>query len=119
MMVFKGFKMQYQPFTLWGNVQATPEMARGNRAGLTTDYSSSSFLTLEADEDSEARIALRWRSTVLRLSDHFTAASASHPELAPVMMEALGNALEQLLLFGRTRDLDLIEDWLDEELRMM
>jgi hypothetical protein len=60
------------------------------------------------------RTVLRWRGTVLRLSDHFTATAAAHPHLAAVLLEALGNALEQLLLFGREDDLALLEAWLDE-----
>lgn len=80
------------------------------------DQASSSFPSHLACESDEERTALRWRSTVLRLSDHFTATAAAHPDLAPVLLEALGNALEQLLLFGRERDLALLEEWLDEEL---
>ena len=31
-------------------------------------------------------------------------------------MEALGNALERLLLFGRDSDFALIDEWLDEQM---
>lgn len=80
------------------------------------DQANSSFPSHLANESDDERTALRWRGTVLRLSDHFTVTAAAHPHLAPVLLEALGNALEQLLLFGRERDLTLLEEWLDEEL---
>ena len=119
-MVFKkGFKMQYQSFMPWGNLQPAPSRSRGGRFGISNEYGNSSFDPADPCEDIEERAALRWRSTVLRLSDHFTTAAAGHPELAPILMEALGNALEQLLLFGRACDLDLLEEWLDVELQVM
>jgi len=59
--------------------------------------------------------AARWRRVVLHLSDCFSSSAACHPHLAPYLLEALGNALEQLLLFGRERDLILLDEWLSEE----
>jgi hypothetical protein len=115
MVIKKGFKMQYQTFMPWGTLQPASSRARSGRTGSADEYGSSSFRPSDSGDDSEQRIALRWRSTVLRLSDHFTATAASHPELAPILMEALGNALEQLLLFGRPKDLDLLEEWLEVE----
>lgn len=109
----KGFKMQYQSFVPWGSLQ--PVSGRAGRLGSSEELGSSAFCPTEVGDDLEERAALRWRSMVLRLSDHFTAAAGTHPELAPILMESLGNALEQLLLFGRPRDLDLLEEWLDEE----
>ncbi|RYG70445.1 hypothetical protein EON80_07965 [bacterium] len=111
--------MQYQTFMPWGNLQPAPSRSRGSRFGMPGEYGNPSFGVADPCEDLEERAALRWRSTVLRLSDHFTTAAASHPALAPILMEALGNALEQLLLFGRACDLDLLEEWLDIELNSM
>ena len=68
----------------------------------------------EAGESAEDQ-ALRWRRTLLRLSDNFGAAAAAQPRLAPVLMELLCTALEQLLLFGRESDLMALDDWLSHE----
>ena len=64
--------------------------------------------------DSEEANLRRWRRVVLRMSDTFSAAAVSQPELAPYLLEAMGHALEQLLLFGREKDLDLLDEWLSE-----
>lgn len=63
----------------------------------------------------EEELAARWRTVVLKLSDSFSLAATCQPKLAPYLLEALGNALEQLLLFGRERDLEILDEWLSEE----
>jgi hypothetical protein len=111
--------MQHRSFTLWDRLQDTHVWGRENYMISHYDQANNSYPSHVATNNDEERTALRWRSTVLRLSDHFTATAAAHPALAPVLLEALGNALEQLLLFGRERDLTLLEEWLDEELLNM
>jgi hypothetical protein len=64
--------------------------------------------------DNDAANLRRWRRVVLRMSDTFAAAAVSQPELAPYLLEAMGHALEQLLLFGREKDLDMLDEWLSE-----
>ncbi|RYX86762.1 hypothetical protein EON83_00855 [bacterium] len=65
----------------------------------------------DGTEASEA--VLRWRRVVLNLSDEFSRAAQRHPHLAPIFMEAMGNLLEQLLLFGREEDVIALDDWLN------
>lgn len=64
--------------------------------------------------DSDEPDLRRWRRVVLRMSDSFSAAAVSQPHLAPYLLEAMGHALEQLLLFGREKDLDMLDEWLNE-----
>ena len=64
----------------------------------------------DGTEESEA--VLRWRRVVLSLSDEFSRAAQRHPHLAPIFMEAMGNLLEQLLLFGREEDVLALDEWL-------
>lgn len=57
----------------------------------------------------------RWRRVVLHMTDRFSAAAVAQPHLSPYLMEAMGHALEQLLLFGRERDLIALDEWLNED----
>lgn len=64
------------------------------------------------NESEEGQAVLRWRRVVLHLSDEFSRAAQRHPHLAPIFMEAMGNLLEQLLLFGREEDVIALDEWL-------
>ena len=65
------------------------------------------------DNSEEHQGVLRWRRVVLNLSDEFSRAAQRHPHLAPIFMEAMGNLLEQLLLFGREEDVLALDEWLN------
>ena len=65
-----------------------------------------------ADNDEDA---LRWREAILKLSATLTHASQDRRDLAPILMDALHYALEQLLVYGNARDLMLLEAWLNFE----
>ena len=111
--------MQDMPFMLWERLQSEPGWSpyAGQREKPVFGFGNSALSSLVPGEYDEDHTAMRWRRTMLRLSDHFTSTATAHPELASVLLEALGNSLEQLLLFGRQRDLEMLEEWLDEELR--
>jgi len=64
-------------------------------------------------EDDEA--ALRWRRALLRLSETFLYAAEERRDLSPILLGALHNALEQLLIHGEENDLMALEDWLSHE----
>lgn len=64
-------------------------------------------------EDDEA--ALRWRRALLRLSETFLDAAQERRDLSPILLSALQNALEQLLVHGEEADLMALEDWLGHE----
>ncbi|MDF2441519.1 MAG: hypothetical protein JWN98_2503 [Abditibacteriota bacterium] len=66
----------------------------------------------QAEDDAKA---LRWRTAILKLSANFMEAADAHHDLSPVLMEALHNALENLLLLGDEGDLLALEEWLDLE----
>ena len=70
------------------------------------------ILVLPDDGTEESEAVLRWRRVVLSLSDEFSRAAQRHPHLAPIFMEAMGNLLEQLLLFGREEDVIALDEWL-------
>lgn len=74
-------------------------------------YPSASF----DDNDPEMQAAERWRNAILRLSQTLMAASAERSDLAPILMEAMHNALEQLLVFGHDDELMALEEWLELE----
>jgi hypothetical protein len=64
-------------------------------------------------EDNEA--ALRWRRALLRLSETFLDAAQERRDLSPILLSALQNALEQLLVHGEEADLMALEEWLGHE----
>lgn len=66
-----------------------------------------------ASDDEAGEAVLRWRRVVLSLSDEFSRAAKRYPHLAPIFMEAMGNLLEQLLLFGREEDVVALDEWLN------
>lgn len=67
----------------------------------------------EIFEDDAA--ALRWRHALLRLSETFLDAAEERRDLSPILLGALHNALEQLLIHGEEADLMALEDWLGHE----
>jgi hypothetical protein len=68
-------------------------------------------LHLNGNEEEE-QIALRWRCVILRLSENLLDAAAQRSELSPILLGALHNALDQLLLYGEEGDLMALEEWL-------
>src|SRR5688500_15161474 len=66
---------------------------------------------LNGSEDEE-QLALRWRRVILRLSENLLDAAAQRSELSPILLGALHNALDQLLLYGEEGDLMALEEWL-------
>lgn len=59
--------------------------------------------------------ALRWRRALLRLSETFLDAAEERRDLSPILLGALHNALEQLLIHGEETDLMALEEWLSHE----
>jgi len=55
----------------------------------------------------------RWRNAILRLSEAMVSAAGARADLSPLLLEALNNALENLLLYGEEADLESLEEWLD------
>ena len=63
----------------------------------------------------EDEVALRWRRVILRLSENLLDAASQRSELSPILLGALHNALDQLLLYGEEGDLMALEEWLVAE----
>lgn len=63
----------------------------------------------------EEENALRWRRAILRLSEAFMDAADERRELSPILLEALHNALDNLLVHGEAGDLMTLEEWLSME----
>src|SRR5690606_11763873 len=59
--------------------------------------------------------ALRWRRALLRLSETFLDAAEERRDLSPILLGALHDALEQLLIHGEETDLMALEEWLSHE----
>jgi hypothetical protein len=66
------------------------------------------------EELAESEAAVRWRRALLRLSENFMSAADERSDLSPILLGALHNALEQLLLYGEEGDLMALEEWLSE-----
>jgi len=69
-------------------------------------------MTMRGGGESDEEIALRWRSVILRLSENLIDAATRRSELSPILLGALHNALDQLLLHGEEGDLMALEEWL-------
>lgn len=69
----------------------------------------------EADDAAELQAALRWRAALLRLSEALRRSADERPELSAILMEAMHNALEQLLVHGNEDELLALEEWLELE----
>lgn len=72
-------------------------------------------LDAQHDDLEDAEAALRWRLALLRLSETFLDAAQERRDLSPILLSALQNALEQLLVHGDEADLMALEDWLGHE----
>ena len=57
---------------------------------------------------------LCWRQLTLELTATLKNAARAHPEMAPIFMESLANALEYLLLFGDQDDFEALSQWLQD-----
>lgn len=57
----------------------------------------------------------RCRRAILLLNAQLVKAAEERSEFAPFLLEAMGNAVSELLEHGDQRDLLLLEQWLDEE----
>ena len=62
------------------------------------------------DEDAAAA---RLRRAILRLADSLAAASESRPDIAPILSDAMNNAIERLLVHDDEQTLLLLKHWLD------
>ena len=71
--------------------------------------------TLAVEEQHEEQMALRWRRAILKLSETLMSAADERSDLSPILMEAMHNALEKLLVYGEERDLMILEEWLSQE----
>ena len=67
------------------------------------------------DDQVDDQAALRWRRALLRLSETFLDAAEERRDLSPILLGALHNALEQLLIHGNDDDLMSLEEWLSHE----
>jgi hypothetical protein len=68
-----------------------------------------------SDTGAEETHALRWRRAILRLSEAFMDAADERRDLSPILLEALHNALDNLLVYGEADDLMVLEEWLSME----
>ncbi len=66
-------------------------------------------------ENEEYQFYARCRRAILLLNAQLVKAAAERSEFAPFLLEAMGNAMSELLEHGDERDLLLLEQWLDEE----
>lgn len=57
----------------------------------------------------------RCRRAILRLNDQLVKAAEERSDFAPFLIEAMRNAMAQLLDYGDERDLLLLEQWLDDD----
>lgn len=69
----------------------------------------------QTDDQVDDQAALRWRHALLRLSETFLDAAEERRDLSPILLGALHNALEQLLIHGNEQDLMSLEEWLGHE----
>lgn len=67
------------------------------------------------DPKDEEQSFERSRRAILRLSANLLQAAEQRSEFAPFLLEAMHNAMSNLLEHGDERDLLLLEQWLDEE----
>ena len=79
-----------------------------------TSIAGESAAADSASQDEEI-IALRWRRAILKLSETLMDAAGERSDLSPILMEAMHNALEKLLVYGEEDDLMTLEEWLSEE----
>ena len=84
-------------------------MSEENRTGELVPQQDSGA---SANEETHA---LRWRSAILRLSSAFMDAADERRDLSPILLEALHNALDNLLVYGEADDLLVLEEWLSME----
>lgn len=78
------------------------------------DSGNTSSANAALGNDLEERTALRWRRAILRLSETLLSAADERQDLSPILLEAMHNALENLLVYGEEHDLMALEEWLIE-----
>ena len=78
-------------------------------------HSAGSLLQTSGTGDDEEQFFQRCRRAILRLSSNLLHAAEQRTEFAPFLLEAMHNAMTNLLEYGDERDLLLLEQWLDEE----
>lgn len=66
-------------------------------------------------ETEDEQFYIRCRRAILRLNDQLVKAAEERSEFAPFLLEAMRNAMAELLEHGDQRHLLLLEQWLDEE----
>jgi hypothetical protein len=67
-------------------------------------------------ESEDEQFYIRCRRAILRLSANLLQAAEHRSDFAPFLLEAMHNAMTNLLEFGDERDLLLLEQWLDEDI---
>ncbi len=70
---------------------------------------------LMENEIEDEEFYIRCRRAILRLNDQLVKAAEERSDFAPFLLEAMRNAMSELLEHGDERDLMLLEMWLDEE----
>lgn len=96
-----------------GSARASSEHAASE---LVAGFFEPGGLLDTGDNDAaDDRAALRWRQALLRLSETFLDAAEERRDLLPILLGALHNALEQLLIHGNEDDLMALEEWLSHE----
>lgn len=66
-------------------------------------------------ESEDEQFYTRCRRAILLLNAQLVKAAEQRSDFAPFLLEAMGNAVSELLEHGDERDLLLLEQWLDEE----
>jgi hypothetical protein len=98
------------------------EGSKGSKGSLeTVNDPTLNGMMSDADDSSDAVTeqetvrAERWRRAILGLSENLRRAAEERPELSNVLMEAMHNALEQLLVYGEENEILSLEEWLELE----
>lgn len=78
-------------------------------------HSADALLHTSGSGDDEEQFFQRCRRAILRLSSNLNQAAKHRADFAPFLLEAMHNAMTNLLEYGDERDLLLLEQWLDEE----
>ena len=114
--------IRIQPVEIFDKIQMpylTEELSQAkqyNNAGLSLSQSPSASLAgYDVMENEDEQFYTRCRRAILLLNAQLVKAAEERSEFAPFLLEAMGNAMSELLEYGDERNLLLLEQWLDEE----
>lgn len=82
---------------------------------VTLGASAQAYAQSSLMENEDEYFYTRCRRAVLRLSEQLVKAAAERNDFAPFLLEAMHNAMSELLQHGDESALILLEQWLDEE----